>query len=554
MTRNDLEKVHSLIPRLCEDLQRGRMGRRDFLRTTTLLGLPAAAAYLLAGPITGGAVMPRAAAQDTPRAGGTLRISMNVKEITDPATFDWSEKGNLGRHIIEPLALVGSDNLTRPFLAERWEASDDLRSWTFHLRQGVTWSNGDAFGADDVIANFERWLDPAVGSSNYGRFALLRGPNDGDGMIANALEKVDEHTVRFNLREPMLALPESLGDYPALITHRSFAGGDSNFADDPIGTGPFRLERLMVGEEAIYTRRDAPYWGGEVYLDGIHYIDHGDDIAAWLAALASGQVDLLYRLSIEQVPAARNIPNLVLHEANTAQTGIARMKVNEPPFDNKQLRQAVLKCIDHEQLLQRAHQGMGLPGEDHHVSPVHPEYAPLPAPQQDYDAARRLLAEAGYPDGLELTIDCVTNPTWEPNTCQAIAEMLAPAGIRLNVNIMPGATYWDRWTTAPFGFTSWTHRPLGTQVLDLAYRCGVPWNESSYCNPDFDALLDRANGVFAVEERREIMAELEAMLQDDAVFIQPYWRSIFTASSQRVRNYHHQPAEEQHLNQVWLDG
>ena len=553
MTRNELEKVHGLIPRLCKDLQRGRMGRRDFLRTATLLGLPAAAAYALAGRITGHAMLPRAAAQETPRRGGVLRISMNVMEITDPATFDWSEKGNLARHVIEPLALVGADNLTRPFLAERWEASDDLRSWTFHLRQGVVWSNGDAFGADDVIANFERWLDPAVGSSNYGRFALLRGPNDGDGMVDNAVEKIDDHTVRFNLREPMLALPESMGDYPALIAHRGFTAGGGNFVENPIGTGPFRMERLMVGEEAVYTRRDEPYWGGDVYLDGIQYIDHGDDPAARLAALASGQVELLYRLFNEQVPAVRNMAHLVLHEVNTAQTGVARMKVDEPPFDNKQLRQAVLRCIDHDQLLQRAHQGLGIPGEDHHVSPVHPEYAELPKVGQDYDAARDLLTEAGYPDGLELTIDCVANPPWEPNTCQVIAEMLAPAGIRLNVNIMPGATYWDRWTTAPFGFTSWTHRPLGTQVLDLAYRCGVPWNESSYCNPDFDALLDRANGIYDVDQRREVMAQLEATLQDDAVFIQPYWRAIFTASSQRLRDYHHQPAEEQHLNHVWLD-
>jgi peptide/nickel transport system substrate-binding protein len=183
---------------------------------------------------------------------------------------------------------------------------------------------------------------------------------------------------------------------------------------------------------------------------------------------------------------------------------------------------------------------------------VHPEYAELPEPTQDYDRARALLAEAGYADGIEITIDCVAQPTWEPNTCQVIAEMLRPAGIELTVNIMPGGTYWDRWTTAPFGFTSWTHRPLGTQVLSLAYRCGVPWNESSYCNPDFDALLDQAEATIDVEERRGIMAQLEAMLQEDSVIIQPYWRSVFTASSARVNNFNVHPAEEMQLNQVWL--
>ncbi len=552
MSFKDLGKVHVIIPKLVRDLESGKMGRRDFLRTSTLLGLSATAAYGVVAKVTGEDLMPRAEAQE-PTRGGVLRVSMNVKEITDPAIYDWSEKGNVARHIVESLTQVGTDNITRPFLAESWEASDDLKSWTFNLRQGVKWSNGDDFIADDVIFNFERWLDPNVGSSNYGRFALLRGPNDGDTMVENAVVKVDDHTVQFNLREPMLALPESMGDYPALITHRRFVEEGGNLVENPVGTGPFALERFGVGQEAVFTRREDPYWGGEVYLDGIHYIDHGDDPGAWLAALASGQVDVLYRLFVEQVPAVQNMPNLVLLETPTAQTGVARMKVTEPPFDNPLVRQAVQKCIDHEGVLQLAYQNAGVAAEDHHVAPVHPEYAELPKLQQDYDAARELLAEAGYPDGIEITIDCVAQPPWEPNTCQVLAEMMRPAGINLSVNIMPGGTYWDRWTTAPFGFTSWTHRPLGVQVLNLAYRTGVPWNESSYSNADFDALLDQASGIYDVDARREVVKQLEEILQGDAVIIQPFWRSEFTAMQPNVRGFALHPANEVHINQTWLD-
>ena len=552
MSFKDLGKVHVIIPKLVRDLESGKMGRRDFLRTSTLLGLSATAAYGVVAKVTGEDLMPRAEAQE-PTRGGVLRVSMNVKEITDPAIYDWSEKGNVARHIIESLAQVGTDNITRPLLAERWEASDDLKSWTFHLRQGVKWSNGDDFIADDVIFNFERWLDPNVGSSNYGRFALLRGPNDGDTMVENAVVKVDDHTVQFNLREPMLALPESMGDYPALITHRRFVEEGGNLVENPVGTGPFKLERFGVGQEAVFSRREDPYWGGEVYLDGIHYIDHGDDPGAWLAALASGQVDVLYRLFVEQVPAVQNMPNLVLLETPTAQTGVARMKVTEPPFDNPLVRQAVQKCIDHEAVLQLAYQNAGVAAEDHHVAPVHPEYAELPKLQQDYDAARELLAEAGYPDGIEITIDCVAQPPWEPNTCQVLAEMMRPAGINLSVNIMPGGTYWDRWTTAPFGFTSWTHRPLGVQVLNLAYRTGVPWNESSYSNAEFDALLDQASGIYDVDARREVVRQLQEILQGDAVIIQPFWRSEFTAMQPNVRGFALHPANEVHINQTWLD-
>jgi peptide/nickel transport system substrate-binding protein len=551
--RDELARIHSQLPKLAESMGEGRATRREFLRSATLLGLSVGAAYGVVGKILGEGFAPAARAQDaTPRRGGVLRISMNVKEISDPATVDWSEKGNNLRHIIEPLVRISADNLATPHLAESWSASEDLKTWTFRLRQGVTWSNGDDFTADDVLANFKRWMSPAVGSSNYGRFSALRESNDdGSPMLENGVVKIDDHTVEFNLRVPFLALPESMGDYPALIAHRSFNGG--NWVDNPIGTGPFRLTRFTVGERATYERRD-DWWGGEVHLDGIDYIDHGDDPAAPLAALASDQVDLLYRLNVEQVPAARGIPNLVLYDAATAQTGVARMKVDVAPFDNVKVRQAIQACIDHQRLLDIAYQGLGVPGEDHHVAPIHPEYADIGAPTQDYDKAKALLAEAGFENGLKITIDCVAQPTWEPNTCQALVEMLKPAGIDLTVNIMPGGTYWDRWTATPFGFTSWTHRPLGTQVLSLAYRSGVPWNESSYSNPEFDELLDQAEATLDPDARREIMAKLQTMLQTDAAFVQPYWRSINTAANGRVQGYTHHPAEEHHFESVWLEG
>ncbi len=553
---DDLGKTHPAIPDLADALHQGRLARRDFLRTVTLLGLSAGAAYGLAGRIAGDGSVTSARAQESPKMGGHLNWSMNVKDISDPAIYDWSEKGNVARQILDPLCRVYPDNVTRPYLAERWEVSDDLKTWTFHLRQGVKWNNGDDFNADDVVFNFKRWLDPATGSSNLGRFSSMTvKEGDSTRMVDGAVEKIDDHTVRFNLATADLALPESMGDYPALIAHRRFADEGGNLIQNPVGTGPFLLRDFAVGERAVFTKRDpAEYWGDEIFLDGLTIVDHGDDHSAWLSALVSGQVQGLYRLINDLVPVVRGAPHLKLYETVTGQTGVARMKVTAAPFDNPLVRRAIQACIDHEKLLAFAYQGLGVPGEDHHVSPVHPEYYALPKLTQDYELARRLLAEAGYTDDnpLDVTIDCVTQPSWEPNTCQVIAEMVKPAGIIMNVNIMPGGTYWDRWTTAPLGFTSWTHRPLGVQVLNLAYRTGVPWNESSYSNPDFDATLDRALGLLDPDQRREVMGELERILQGDAVIIQPYWRSVFTASHQNVHGFEIQPAEELYFTKVWM--
>jgi len=556
---------HPMVHEAFGLLKAGRLDRREFVRLAALLGTSAASAYALAGlpaPAFAAAGLPFAADDPKAKAGGILKVAMQVQKMEDPATYSWVQMSNQTRHTLEYLAMTGPDNITRPMLAEGWTAAEDLKTWTFNLRKGVMWHNGEELTADHIAWNVERWLDPKTASSNVGLSvfsAMVEDTPEKDAkgkpikrLIKGAVEVVDKYTIRFKLNKPVLSAAEDLYNYPTAIAHPSFK---PPLAENMIGTGPFALAELKVGDKCILKRvsktkdgKDFKYWGGNVYLNEIHYYNFDD--TNQLAAFASGDVDTIYEFTVEQMDLAKSLDGKI-HIARTAQTVAMRMQVDQKPFSDKRVRQAIIKSVDNAKVKALIYPTGGDVGEDHHVAPVHPDYEALPPLKRDVEAAKKLLKEAGFENGLEVTMDVGnTDGPWHQTAAEALRDQMKDAGITLKINVMPAAKYWEIWTKAPFGCTAWTHRPLGTMAMSLAYRTGVPWNESHYANPEFDKALDDAEATLDVAARKPKLAKAAKILQDDAVMILPLFRPIYTIVSKNVVGYEGHPTQYHQFNKV----
>ncbi|MBC8038089.1 MAG: ABC transporter substrate-binding protein, partial [Rhizobiales bacterium] len=527
------DKEHKLIGSLKQQLSDKVMDRRDFVRYATLLGMAAPTAYMWAGKITGEDFVPAARAQEIPK-GGIIKIAMRVPKVDSPHTYSWVYDSNITRQVCGYLTRTGVDNITRPQLVSKWEASEDLKTWTLTMAD-ATWqkNRGGAFTAEHAAWNIKHCLDPKVGSSVVGLMKgyLLKevdtGTKDDAGNAvmtteiwdANAIEIKDDKTLVLNLKEPQVAVPEHLFHYPFLMLD---PGEKGVFGVGSNGTGSFELTELEVGRKAILKRiKDKPG-----YVDELHFIDLGDNGAAVAAALASKQVHGIYEGNIEQLEIYNGMEHVNIHKATTAQTAVARMRLDHDQFKNPLVRKAFRLATDSEKTLQIAVKGVGSAAEHHHVSPVHPDYKKIDTMARNIEEAKKLLAEAGHPDGIDVEINCKPDPTWEQVAVESMVEQWKEAGIRAKITVLPSNKFWEVWDKVPFGFTAWTHRPLGFMVLALAYRTGVPWNESAYSNAKFDELLAKAEGTIDIAARTEILGELEKIMQEDGPIAQPLWRAI----------------------------
>jgi len=473
--------------------------------------------------------------------GGTMRFGMAAEHTSfDPMLVAQSADINVVDQCYEQLLMHNPDYSFQPVLAESWETNEDLTEWTFYLRQGVKFHHGKEMKAEDVVYSYKRIFE-------------IESPGAGTlGMIEDVVA-VDDYTVRFELNNGSAFFPDTL----ALAYHAKILPSDvdpSRFAEETIGTGAFIVTENIVGERTVFKKNPDYWWDGLPYLDEIIFI-YLPDPQSRLEALKAGSIDYLRYLPITEVIEVDAHPDVRASVVSSTSYFHMAMDATESPFDNKLVRQAIQAVTDREAINQAALLGKGAIAYDHPIPPFDPHFnSAVKPPDYNPDLAKSLLEQAGYPDGIDITLYTSTNPGAPMlEFATVMKEKAAAGGIRIDLQVMPEATYWSEvWLVKPC-FTSYWAGRTPDAALSVAVLSTSDWADGKSTNPRVDELIIAARTQLKLEDRQETYGELQEILIDDVTRIIPCFQLVINAMANDVRGLESEPSAWFWIRYAWWD-
>lgn len=497
------------------------------------------------------AAQPAAAPAEAPAGpSGTLIVALPLEpnSINPPNGAD-RMAGNVINQIFE--SLIAADYTTGeilPALATAWEVAEDGSSYTFTLRQGVTFHDGSAFNAQDVAATFEAGGDPVNAyASSYTDVTV---------------EVVDDYTVKLIPATPSVTFLRRMTETPIISDEQFAAQGNAGIESSPIGTGPFQFVEWNKGDRIVLQANTAYWEEGKPHLAEVIFRPIPES-STRLAAIQTGEVHIVNRLNSDEAASLDSVESvsIVTYPAdrvyyiafNNLTTGVGL------PTENKLVRQAINYAVDRQAIVDGLFDGHARLSSGF-VTPSNLGFDPDLAPfAYDPEKAKALLAEAGVADGFTIGMACPVGAyTNFEEVCQAIASYLAEVGITLDggeIQFLESGVYWDKEAAKelpPLFGDSWS-ASVGEALPRLTGSLrGMEASYSSWFDPEIDALLDQIEQTFDNDARAELYGQLQAYMQDNPPFIYLYEPVSFEAINSAVQGYVPNSVEQYFLKDVSL--
>jgi peptide/nickel transport system substrate-binding protein len=528
---------------LIDEYVLGRISRRELMRRGTVVGMSLPVLSFIAaacggddddagGGDTGGGETTAGAVQP----GGTVRVAL-IQPTTEPNPLLVQDEGGAGMlgSTGEYLSFSDENLALQPRIAESWEPNEDGSVWTFAIRQGVTFHNGAALTANDVVETFEKLINPDGGSANA-QSAL------GGVLSAGNMEAPDDATVVFNLDAPNGNFPTlvSSANYNAIIIPADLDPADWGQTFE--GTGPFKLQSFTPQQGATFVRNDA-YWGDKANPDTVEVKFYAEE-APMIVALQGDEVDFVEHFSVAGGAALLDNPEVQVIAISTATHRQLHMRTDKEPFTDARVRQAIALSIDRNALVDGLWEGRAELGNDSPFAPLYPSTdTSVPQREQDLEQARQLLADAGA-EGFTVQLD-----TWDgfeiPDLAQLVKNYAQEIGVTVNLKITDSATYYgdgvfgnSTWLDSVMGITDYGHRPVPNVYLTAALagdpKLGV-WNSAHFKNDEYDELVRQYVAALDVESQKTVAKQIQELLLEETPIIFPYFYNFLSAAKPNLQ-------------------
>lgn len=505
-----------------------RISRRELLRHASLLGCSSVA--LAAGSLL---APEHARAQGSPAgANATIRVAhLTPAGRVDPLTV--SDAAGLcliaqtGEFLIND---EGDKSTLTPALALSWKPNEKGDVWTFKLRQNVKFHDGQPLSAKDVAATFDRLADPASGSA---ALSVFKGV-----LSKGGARVVDDYTIAFHLDAPNGNFPYyvSSDNYNAVILPAGFSG---DYEKSFIGTGPFKLERYEAKRGASFVRHPE-YWGEKALPARVQFVFYADS-QAQILALQGRQADVMGDLTVQGGVGILNNPDFRVQGVKSSAHRQIHMRCDMAPFDDKRVRQALALAVNRDVLVRGLFKGRAVVGNDSPFAPIFPSTdTSVPQRRLDLAQAKKLLAQAGHPNGFAVTL--TTEKFMEiPDLAVVLQNEAKAIGVNVTLKVESQGQYYGKgtfgssdWLDAPLGITDYGHRGVPNLFLNAPLVSGGAWNAAHFHNTQYDTLAGQFVGALDIASQKKIAGEIERLLQDETPMIIPYFFDQLVATRKNL--------------------